>query len=128
MFLETSQNSQEKTCGRVLVSSLCTMLVQNIAKSGVCYMNDTFKSTFTWEAKWTQTGMRFHFGWKSLLGVQSALYLCSHELKQNETQTDMDFISVILDRNEISNQHGILMWTKFTWSEINKRKLVGYCV
>ena len=40
-------------------------------------------------------GMRFHFGWKSLLSVQSALYSCSHELRQNETQTVMDFISVI---------------------------------
>ena len=54
------------------------------------------KSTFTWRAKWTQTGMRFHFGWKSHFGVQSALYLCSHELRRNETQNGMDFISVIL--------------------------------
>ena len=40
--------------------------------------------------------MRFHFGWKSHFGVQSALYLCSHELRWNETQNGMDFISVIL--------------------------------
>ena len=40
--------------------------------------------------------MRFHFGWKSYFGVQSALYLCSHELKRNETQNGMDFTSVIL--------------------------------
>ena len=40
--------------------------------------------------------MRFHFGWKFHFGVQSALYLCSHELRWNETQTVMDFISVIL--------------------------------
>ena len=53
-------------------------------------------STFAWEAKWTQTGMRFHFGWESHFGVQSALYLCSHELKRNETQNGMDFISDIL--------------------------------
>ena len=33
---------------------------------------------------------KFHFG------VQSALYLCSHELRRNETQNCMDFISVIL--------------------------------
>ena len=71
------------------------MLVLNIPKSGFCYMNLTFKSTFTWEAKLTQTGMRFHFGWKSHFGVQSALYLCSHELRRNKTQTGMDFISVI---------------------------------
>ena len=47
-------------------------------------------------SKWTQTGMRFHFGWKFHFGVQSALYLCSHELRRNETQNGMDFISVIL--------------------------------
>ena len=40
--------------------------------------------------------MRFHFGWKSHFGVQSALYLCSHELRRNETQNGTDFISVIL--------------------------------
>ena len=40
--------------------------------------------------------MIFHFGWKCHFGVQSALYLCSHELRQNETQNGMDFISVIL--------------------------------
>ena len=46
--------------------------------------------------EWTQTVMRFYFGWKSHFGVQSALYLCSHELRRNETQNGMDFISVIL--------------------------------
>ena len=54
------------------------------------------KSTFTWEARWTQTGMRFHFGWKPHFGIHLALYLCSHELKWNEIQNGMDFISVIL--------------------------------
>ena len=29
------------------------------------------------------------------------------------------------DRNEISNQYEIFMWTKFTWSEMSKRRLVG---
>ena len=57
---------------------------------------NTPKSAFTWEAKWTQTSMRFHFSWKFHFGVQSALYLCSHEWRWNETQNDMDFISVIL--------------------------------
>ena len=56
------------------------------------------ESPFTWEAKWTQIGMRFHSGWKSHFGVQSALYLRSHELRRNETQTGMDFISVILTK------------------------------
>ena len=51
---------------------------------------------FTWEAKWTQTCMRFHFGSKSHFGVRSALYLCSHDLRWNETENSMDFISVIL--------------------------------
>ena len=51
---------------------------------------------FTWEVKRTQTGMRLYFGWKSQFGVQSVLYLCSHELRRNETQNGMDFISVIL--------------------------------
>ena len=50
-------------------------------------------STFTWEAKWTQTRMRFHFGWKYHFGVQSAPYLCSHELRRNEIQNGMYFIS-----------------------------------
>ena len=40
--------------------------------------------------------MRFHFDWKSDFGVQSALYLWSHEFRRNKTQTSMDFISVIL--------------------------------
>ena len=40
--------------------------------------------------------MRFHFGWKSHFSVQSALYLCSHELRRNETQNGMDLVSVIL--------------------------------
>ena len=40
--------------------------------------------------------MRFHFVWKSYFSVLSSLYLCSHELRWNETQNGMDFISVIL--------------------------------
>ena len=59
-------------------------------------LDELSKSTFTWEAKWTQTGMRFHLGWKSHFGVQSALFLHSHELRRNETQNGMDFILVIL--------------------------------
>ena len=42
--------------------------------------------------------MRFHFGWKSHVGVKSALYLRSHEWRRNETQNGMDFISVILSK------------------------------
>ena len=50
----------------------------------------------TWEVKWTQIGMRFDFDWKSHFGVKLALYLCSHKLRRDETQSNMDFISVIL--------------------------------
>ena len=63
------------------------------------------KSTFTREAKRAQTGMKFHFGWESHFGVQPALYLRSHELRQNETQIGMHFISVIL--NEMKFQTGM---------------------
>ena len=48
------------------------------------------------DTKWTQTGMRFHFGWKCQFGVKSTLYLYSHELRRNKTQNGMDFISAIL--------------------------------
>ena len=60
---------------------------------------------FTWEAKWTQTGMILHFSWKSHFCVQSALYLYSYELRRNETQNGMDFISVIL--TEVKFQAGM---------------------
>ena len=63
------------------------------------------KSTFTWEAKWTQIGMRFNFDWKFHFGVQSALYLCSHQLRRNEIQNCMDFILIIL--TEMKFQIGI---------------------
>ena len=69
-----------------------------------CTWNEPY-STSTWEVKWTQTGMRLHFGWKSHFSVQSALYLCSHELRRNETQTGMDFISAIL--TEMTFQTGM---------------------
>ena len=49
--------------------------------------------------------MRFHFGWKPHVGVQSSLYLSSPELRRNETQNGMDFISVIL--TEIKFQTGM---------------------
>ena len=35
--------------------------------------------------------MIFHCGWKSHFQVQAALYLCSLELRRNETQTGMRF-------------------------------------
>ena len=68
-------------------------------------MKDIFKSTFKWEAKWIQPDMKFYFGWKSHFSVHSALYLCSHELRRNETQSSMDFILVIL--TEMKYQTGM---------------------
>ena len=50
--------------------------------------------------------MRFHFGWKSHFGVQSALYLCSNELSWNEIQNSMDFISVVLTEMKFQNGMG----------------------
>ena len=61
-----------------------------------CTINHDSMSAFTWKTKWTQTCTRFHFDWKSHFCVQSAHYLCSHELKRNKTQNGMDFISIIL--------------------------------
>ena len=40
--------------------------------------------------------MRFCFGWKCHFSVELALYLCSNELRWNETQYGMGFISLIL--------------------------------
>ena len=33
-----------------------------------------------------------------------------------------------LDQNEISNRHEILIWTEFTRNEMNKCRVIGYCV
>ena len=38
------------------------------------------------------------FRLKSHVGVQSVLYLCSHELRRNEPQYGMHFISAILTK------------------------------
>ena len=77
--------------------------------------------------------MRFHFGWKSHFGVQSALYLCSHELRRNETQNGMDFISVIL--TEMKFQTGMrflcehnLTETKWTAESLWMLHLMRMCV
>ena len=67
------------------------MIKQYIYSCQVIYSVSYNLRVRTHEAKWSQTGMRFHFGRKSNLGVQSALCLCSVELR----------------RNEISNQHEI---------------------
>ena len=71
-----------------------------------------------------QIGMGFHFGWKSHFGVQSALYLCSHELRWNEIQNGMDFITVFLTemkfqtRMRFSYEH-ILPGTKWISADLS---------
>ena len=77
-------------------SSTCTTNGKRLQESITAVLTPKSGIRFTWEAKWTQTGMRFHFGWKSHFGVQSALYLRSHELRRNESQNGMDFKLVIL--------------------------------
>ena len=76
--------------------------------------------------------MRFHFGWKSHFGVQSALYLCSDESRQNETQNGMDFISVIL--TEMKFQSGMrfscehnLPKCKSMWGKISHLSWIRRC-
>ena len=68
-------------------------------------------------AQWTQTGMRIHFGWKSHFGVQWALYLCSHELRRNESQNGMDFIRIIL--TEMQFQTGMRFHVNRIYSKRN---------
>ena len=38
----------------------------------------------------------YEISFRLKISLQSALYLCSHELRRNETQNGMDFISVLL--------------------------------
>ena len=38
----------------------------------------------------------YEISFRLKISHQSALYLCSHELRRNETQNGMDFISVLL--------------------------------
>ena len=33
-------------------------------------LSDYIQSTFTWDPKWTQTGLRFHFGVKFHFGIR----------------------------------------------------------
>ena len=71
--------------------------------------------------------MRFHFGWKSHCRVQSTLYLCLHELWQNETQNGMDLILVNL--TEMKFQTGMRFSCEHNLPETktNKCWLVGFC-
>ena len=92
-----------------------------------CMFQLLYESTFTWEVKWTHTGMRFHFSWKSHFGVQSALYLRSHELRRNETQTSMDLISVILTEMKFQTGTRFSREQKLTRSEMNRR-LMRMCI
>ena len=46
------------------------------------------KSTFTWDSKWTQTGLRFHFGVKFNFGVSNSInvHMTSVEVKPTWVQ------------------------------------------
>ena len=46
--------------------------------------------------KWNRIKYLVRTRSKISFGVQSSLYLCSHELRQNETQISLDFISLVL--------------------------------
>ena len=92
---------------KYIVDTLCTVITLLNNEINL-YMKKCFPQayiTFKWEAKWTQTGTRFHFHWKSHFGVQSCLYFCSHKLSWNETENGTNFISVIL--TEIKFQTGM---------------------
>ena len=110
--------SVHMTSGIVKLTSVQSSLRSNWPKwnfrpQRVFHVNS--KIMLTWEEKWTQTGMRFHFGWKSHFGVQSTVYLCSHEMRQNETQNSMDFTSVNL--TEMKFQTGMRFSTEHTLPE-----------
>ena len=78
-----------------------------------------FSQLFTWiEVNWGET---INWGW----GWNYELRLTWIEVKLISNQ--YRFHIGHFDRNEVSNRHEIFIWTKFTRSEINKRKLVGYC-
>ena len=58
--------------------------------------------------------------------VSSLLVFTWIAAKWNSNQHEFDICH--FDRNEISNRHEVFMWTKFTRSEMNRRRLVEYCV
>ena len=53
-------------------------------------------STFTWDPKWTQTGLRFHFGVKFHFGVSELHYQRPHDFRRGETHFGANFTSVNL--------------------------------
>ena len=75
-------------------------------------MNDIFKNTIKREAKWTQWVWDFTMVLSQLFAVSTWI-----EAKWNWNQ--YGFHIGHFNLNEISNRHEILMWTKFTQSEMN---------
>ena len=61
------QKARENSC------ALDEVLTFNQIDWEINFILVSCKGTSTWEAKWTQTGMRLHFRWKSNFCVQSAL-------------------------------------------------------
>ena len=55
-----------------------------------------FYCTFTWDPKWTQTSLRFHFGVKFHFGVRQLHYQRSHDFRRSETLFGANFTSVKL--------------------------------
>ena len=78
--------------------------------------------------------MRFHFGWNSHFSVQPAVSLCSHELRWNETQNGMDFISVILIEMKFetgmrfSCEHNLLETKWISADSLDVLRLMRMCV
>ena len=54
------------------------------------------KSTFTWDPKWTQTGLRFHYGIKFHFGVRWLHQQRTHDFGWSETHFYGNFTSVEL--------------------------------
>ena len=61
------------------------------------YKATQIKSTLTWDPKWTQTGVRFHFGTKFHFVVRELHYQHSHDFGRSQTHFGANFTLVKLD-------------------------------
>ena len=93
------------------------------------FPNFTWKKHFcSW--KWWGTegaGLPYPFFLYDPVGAQLALCLCSHELRQNETQNGMDFISVILTEMKFQTNMRFSCEHNLPKKKLNKHRLVEYC-
>ena len=64
---------------------------------------------------------------ENLTSVFSQLFACVHMNWGKMKLSQYEFRISHFDWNKILKRHEIFMWTKFTQSEMNKRRLVGYC-